>query len=94
MKKRIEWLQGMAQLAGDGTLGTIGAAEGMHRAIVASVAGRLPFGQLVDRGTAFAYARVRDIARFTRRTTDGALAMAGRYVRDDSTGGVGPASVA
>ena len=94
MKTRIELLQGMAKLAGDGTLGTIGAAEGMHRAIVASVAGWLPFGQLVDRGTTFAYARVRDIACFARRATDGALAMAGRYVHDDSTGGVGPASVA
>lgn len=93
MKTRIELLQGMAQLAGDGTLGAIGAAEGMHRAIVASVAGRLRFGQLVDRGTTFAYACARDIARFTQRTTDGALAMAGRYVHDDASG-MGTASVA
>lgn len=94
MKTRIELLQGMAQLAGDGTLGTIGAAEGMHRAIVASVAGRLPFGHLVDRGTAFAYACARDIARVARRTTDGALAMAGHYMHDDDDGGPRPASVA
>jgi pimeloyl-ACP methyl ester carboxylesterase len=94
MKNRIELLQGMARLAGDGALGTIGAAEGMHRAIVASVAGKLPFGPWVDRGTAFAYACVRDVARFTRHTTDGALALAGRYAHGDGAGDEGPALVA
>src|SRR5690606_31275720 len=86
MKTRIQRLQGVARLAGDGTLGTIEAAEGMHLAIVSSVAGRLPFGHAVARGTAFTYACVRSIARLTRHTTDGALAIAGRYARDDARG--------
>jgi pimeloyl-ACP methyl ester carboxylesterase len=94
MKTRIQLLQGMAQLAGDGTLGAIGAVEGMHLAIVASVARALPFGGLVERGTAFTYARVRDIATFTRRTADVTLAMAGRHARDDGGRGPGGASVA
>lgn len=94
MKARIQLLQGMAQLAGDGALGTIGAVEGMHLAIVDSVAKGLPFGGLVRRGTAFTYARVRDVALFARRATDGTLALAGRCTRDDARPGRGDTTVA
>ena len=75
MKTRMKWLQGTAQLGGDGLLGAIDTVEGMHLAIVESVARFVPFGGLVTRATAFTYARVRDVAQVTRRTTDGALAL-------------------
>lgn len=75
MKTRMKWLQGTAQLGGDGLLGAIDTVEGMHLAIVESVARFVPFGGLVTRATAFTYARVRDVAHVTRRTTDGALAL-------------------
>lgn len=79
MKSRIELLQGTAQLAGDGLLGAVETVEGMHLAIVESVARFVPFGGLVARATGFAYARVRDAAQITRRTADGTLALLERY---------------
>lgn len=79
MKTRIHLLQGIAKLAGDGTLGAIAAVEGVHLAVVSSVAARLPFGHVVERGTAFTYARVRDLAGAVRFATDGSLGLAARY---------------
>ena len=79
MSTRMKWLQGTAQLGGDGLLGAVDTVEGMHLAIVESVARFVPFGGLVTRATAFTYARVRDVARVTRRTTDGALALLERH---------------
>ena len=75
MKTRMKWLQGTTRLAGDGLLGAVDTVEGMHLAIVESVARFVPFGGLVTRATAFTYARVRDVAQVTCRTTDGALAL-------------------
>ena len=72
-------LQGIARLAGDGTLGAIAAVEGVHLAVVSSLAARLPFGRVVERGTAFTYARVRDLAGAVRFAADGGLGLAARY---------------
>jgi hypothetical protein len=38
MKTRMKWLQGTTRLAGDGLLGAVDTVEGMHLAIVESVA--------------------------------------------------------
>jgi pimeloyl-ACP methyl ester carboxylesterase len=89
MKTRIELLQGTAQLAGDGVLGAIDTVEGMHLAVVDSVARFVPFGGLVARATGFVYARVRDVAQVTRRTADDTLALLERHTplgsaRDDA----------
>jgi hypothetical protein len=75
MKTRMEWLQGTARLAGDGLVGAVHTVEGMHLAIVDSISRFVPFGSVVSRVTGFTYARVRDVAQVTRRTTDGALAL-------------------
>jgi hypothetical protein len=79
MKTRIQLLQGLARLAGEGTLGAIAAVEGVHLAVVSSVAARLPFARVVERGTAFTYARVRDVAGAVRFAADCSLTLAARH---------------
>jgi len=95
MKTRMQWLQGTARLAGEGLLGAVDTVEGMHLAIVGSVARFVPFGGVVARVTGFTYARVRDVAQVTRRTTDGALALLERNAsREPARERVNPSQLA
>ncbi|MEO8671433.1 MAG: alpha/beta fold hydrolase [Tahibacter sp.] len=94
MKSRLELLQGTAQLAGEGLLGAVDTVEGMHLAIVETVARFVPFGGLVTRSTGFVYARIRDAAQLTRRAADGAIALLERSgVRGDALD-IAPAQMA
>ena len=95
MKTRMDWLQGTARLAGDGLLGAVDTIEGMHLAIVDGVSRFVPFGSVVSRITGFTYARVRDVAQVTRRTTDGALALLERNTsREPANERVNPSQLA
>ncbi|HEU4663093.1 MAG TPA: alpha/beta fold hydrolase [Dokdonella sp.] len=70
MKTRIELLQGVSQLAGDGLLGAVDVVEDMHVAIVSGVSRFVPLAGAVAPATRFTYARVRDAVRLGRRAAD------------------------